>query len=257
MILAQNIGRRNKVQRFPLTADAWAKAFGVGSVAIPQPDVGWGMQEANSPMASVFTANKNLIQNQALLYRQADTAAKRYSVEFDTTSINEWAGITADTAFGNLSPNQSFSCFWRFRQPDNAATLRAMFGKGASGVARWGVQVVANTGTIRAIIDDGVNSKAVDSAASYDDNLYHNGCVVYDEDNAETRLYIDGTVVNAAWSFNLTTTMRSVGISPALEFRVGAFAGNSPVAGMRISGMFWWLNHAITQSEFNRLRAVF
>ena len=218
----------NPSRQFPTSQAAWAAAF----PTLPVPIAIIPCQDTSSPIQETV-ADKDLTENQALLYAQAGDPLGRLSLGFDTTSVNEWAGM-ADSTFGDVAVGGHRFVYFRFAHPATAAA-RTFLGKGDSAVnTRWGCRITS-AGLLNFRVGDGPNSIDLNTVNSYADGAYYD-CLMGIDSTADVGRVITLTEnVSVGLGAGLISTINTVGIAPTAAFRLGACLGVAAIVGMRLS----------------------
>lgn len=231
---------------FPASTAAWSAAF----PSVPVPIAIIPCDDAASPIQETV-ADKDLTQNQALLYAQSGDPLGRRSIVFDTVATTEWAGM-ADAAFGNIPVGGNRFVYFRFAQPVSGAA-RSILGKGdAAATTRWGARTLA-AGNLNLRAGDGTNSLDLNSTGLYTDGTYYDAVMGLDLVANVGRIITPTENTSGALPAGLITTIDGSGLAPTAAFRLGACLGVAAALSLAISYVAIF-DDVLTQAHLTTIR---
>lgn len=234
------------VRQFPTSTAAWSAAF----PTVPVPIAIIPCQDSASPIQETV-ADKDLTQNQTILYAQSGDPLGRSSIVFDTISTTEFAAM-ADASFGNVATGGNRFVYFRFAQAVSAAA-RSILGKGdAAATTRWGARTLA-AGNLNLRAGDGTNSLDLNSTGTYTDGTYYDVIMGLDLVANVGRIITATENTSGALPAGLITTIDGSGLAPTAAFRLGACLGVATGQNLALSYVAIF-DDVLTQAHLTTIR---
>lgn len=227
--------------KFPRDAIEWGQKY----PAITTPTAIYTCQESSGSLIDQV-GSVDLAPLGTPTYRNAGDVG-RMAVGFD--AVAEGFQAASNTSF-DPDGSTSYTYYWRTYLPDNGASTMAIGGKrGGAGAPGHALFLLATSGNIYALLDDGPGTFAETDTPDYGDAAWHDLMMVVDRSGQLLSVFVDGTDSPSPTDITTAVSPTNTGV-----YSLGTMAGiANAISGQLYSYHAVWEGAALTFAEFTSI----